>query len=132
MNECIVLLKYRHLVPHEVFFKTVSGTKKLGLRKRRKKTGRAREKREGRERASSFLASLSRPLVLSGAHITFMGLLRRRRKTLRVNSLKKQANFLRLLYFSGVYVVQFSISFNLCFSFVLGYFADEFDTKVKR
>ena len=67
MNECIVLLKYRHLVPHEVFFKTVSGTKKLGLRRRRKKTGRAREKREGRERASSFLAPLFflEPILLS-------------------------------------------------------------------
>ena len=45
-----------------------------------------------------------------------MGLLRRRRKTLRVDSLKKQANFLRLLYFSGVYVVV-NFPFRLIFAF---------------
>ena len=87
MNECIVLSNYRHLIPHEVFFKSISGTKNLGLCRRCKKTGRGREKREGRERASSSLASLSRALVLSGAHITFMGLLRWRGKTLCGNSL---------------------------------------------
>lgn len=46
----------------------------------------AREKREGREGTPSSLASLSRALVLSGANITFMGLLRWRQKALRVNS----------------------------------------------
>ena len=72
MNECIVLSKYRHLIPHEVFFKSMSGTKKLGLHRRRKKTGSEWRNVRG-ERASSYLASLSRtsfflgPIILSWA-----------------------------------------------------------------
>lgn len=75
MNECIVLSKYRHLIPHEVFFKSISGTKKRGANG---ETWGARE--------SFLLPRESLPhLVLSGAHITLMGLLRWRRKTLRGN-----------------------------------------------
>lgn len=99
MNECIVLSKYRYLIPHEVFFKSISGTKKLGLHRRRKKTG--REWRNVRGERELPLTSRVSPAPRSfwGPYYSHEP------ATLATkNAPWKQANILRLLYLSSVYV----------------------------